>query len=82
MSLSETACTGYVRATRGSNASSERGGSASCSVFPTCNEIEWLEGEKEEEEELEVEELEELEGVESDISCFPSFARLVGTGIK
>lgn len=68
MGLSETASTGHVRATRASNASSERGGSVLCSVFRTCNEIEWLEGEKEGEEEEE-----KLEGAESNISCFFSF---------
>lgn len=47
MSLSGTACTGHVRATR-VMPRRKGGGSASCSVFCTCNEIEWLEGEKEE----------------------------------
>jgi exosome complex RNA-binding protein Rrp4 len=60
MSLSETACTGHVRATR-VMPRRKGGGSASCSVFCACNGIEWLEGEKEEEEE-------KLEGAESDIS--------------
>lgn len=68
MSLSETACTGHVRATR-VMPRRKGGGSASCSVLCACNEVEWLEGEKEEEE--------KLEGAESDISCFSLCASLV-----
>jgi hypothetical protein len=70
MSLSGTACAGYVRAAR-VVPRRKGGGSASCSVSCACNECEWLEGEKKKEEEEE----EKLEGAESDISCFHYFAR-------
>lgn len=67
MSLSGTACAGHVRATR-VMPRRKGGGSASCSVFCTCNEIEWLEGEKE-------------EGAESDDSCF-YYALRPSSGIR